>query len=96
MSRVITILLLLLVFFFGGMSYGSFEKNRLTVQPVEEEFVIEQASVTESPPLSSEIYTIDESEHKVHRTASFFEKIVTTGYEIVINILYQIANLFFD
>ncbi|MEI3613327.1 hypothetical protein [Pseudogracilibacillus sp. SO30301A] len=96
MSRFITISLLLLVFFFGGMSYGSFEKDRITVHPNKEEPIIEQQEIMESTPVSSETYSAQNGENLIHKTASFFEKIVTTAYEIVINILYAIANLFFD
>lgn len=96
MSRFITISLLLLVFFFGGMSYGSFEKDRITVQPDEGEPIVEHQEIMESTPVSSETYSTQDGDYLVHKTASFFEKVVTTGYEIVINILYAIANLFFD
>jgi len=97
MSRFITILLLLIVFFFGGMSYGSFEKDRLKEQPAKEEQSIEQESIVDTTAVISDTTPeLEENDYIVHRTASFFEKIVTAVYEGIITILYKIANLFFD
>ncbi len=97
MSRFITILLLLVICFFGGISYGSFEKDRLTSLPKVEEEQMEVTKIIESPTLNAEqINLVEEEDVLVHKTASFFEKIVSSMYELMINTLYQIANLFFD
>lgn len=95
MSRFITFTLLLLVFFFGGVSYGAFEKNNQPIETTEEE-VIDEAVVIDREAYHPEPIQPEEENYFVHRTASFFEKIVTSLYEAIIHILYGIANLFFD
>ncbi|HLR71426.1 MAG TPA: hypothetical protein VK085_08340 [Pseudogracilibacillus sp.] len=97
MSRFIMISLLLVVFFFGGVSYGTFEKNKLPQQQ-------ETESIEETVSIDTSIIEIErepvqqkeEGDKLVHKTASFFERIVKKMYELIIHALYGIANLFFD
>ncbi|MBO1003467.1 hypothetical protein [Pseudogracilibacillus auburnensis] len=113
MTRFITVSLLLVVFFFGGMSYGAFEKERLTTKQVANEEIEQEVVTEEVEPVmvkekgiekaaaSIELETVHEpvkieEDHTVHKTASFFEKIVTSLYEFVIQVMYKIANLFFE
>ncbi|MEI3606864.1 hypothetical protein SPD48_14260 [Pseudogracilibacillus sp. SE30717A] len=97
MSRFIMISLLLLVCFFGGISYGSFEQDRQINVPEIEEEHLEVAKVIEPTTIDPEPIThLEEEDVLVHKTATFFEKMVSGMYELIINILYQIANLFFD
>jgi len=98
MSRFITIALLLLIFFFGGMSYGSFEKEKHTVRPkveISEEMQTEMVYVDDKIGDETPI-PLEEEDYIVHKTASFIEKGVTLLYEMIIRVLYGIDNLFFD
>lgn len=102
MSRFFTVALLLLVFFFGGMTYGSFEKERFKTETpdietkTEEMMTEEEVTAEITSAISGSSPKVEESDYFVHRTASFFEKIVTAVYEGIIVVLYQIANLFFE
>lgn len=95
--RFITVTLLLLVFFFGGMMYGTFEKSN-TDQEIE--LVVPQ--VTSPPPVVEQeihelnIVHVEEQDYLVNKTASLLEQIVSTMYEGLINIMYKIAEMFFD
>jgi len=94
--RFITILLLLIVFFFGGMSYGSFEREKIQKPIVMEEIERYDQKIVEFDPLEEEPIPVTKKDYPVHKTATFFEKIVTALYELVVQIMYNIANLFFD
>lgn len=94
--RVITIILLLGVCFFGGMSYGLFEKERHATQPAPIEQEVEQVAVIELDPTISEPLPPTDHNPTVHKTASFIEKIVSFFYEMVIKIMYKLTELFFD
>lgn len=100
MTRFITIILLLLVFFFGGMSYGSYERDRqpeqsedvfVAITEMEQDDNVMSLQSSESEPLQR-----NNENYKVHKTASFLEQIVTSTYEFVIEMMYTIASLFFD
>jgi len=92
-SRFITIVLLLCVVFFGGVFYGSFEQNRHPVEQVIDE-EIEEVTIIESeqeefePKHMEEPIQFEQRNDCIHRTASFFEKIVSSLYELIIHVLY--------
>src|SRR5690625_2832887 len=97
--RIITVVLLLIVCFFGGMMYGSFEKNQhidIPQSDIVEQEMEQVNTVVDIEMIESELVHIEDQDYKVHKTASFLEKIVTTVYEFIIQLMYQIANLFFD
>lgn len=93
--RSLTFILLLAVCFFGGVTYGTFEKNRFA-----DEITIEENEVKIEPVYEPEIETIDimeteDNDHLVNKSANILEKVVTSMFEFVIQIMYQFANLFF-
>lgn len=94
--RSLTFILLLAVCFFGGVTYGTFEKNRFA-----DEVTIEENEVEEIEPVYEvELETIDimekeENDHLVNKSANILERVVTSMFEFVIQIMYQFANLFF-
>lgn len=97
MTRFVVIILLLAVFFFGGMTYGSVEKQVVKENQREnielETEVIENIDII---PYEIEVVKVDSEPNKINKTANFFEKVVNSFYEGVITILYSIAGLFFD
>lgn len=95
--RLVSIALLLLVVFFGGMTYGSFERDRYTTQTeLLEQEVDHVETIVDLEMIERELIHIDKQDQKVHKTASFLEKIVTNLYEFIIQVMYRIANLFFE
>ena len=90
MTRFIVIALLILVFFFGGVTYGTLQTDSPLSEP-------EKVQTTYADTISiEEELGIEGKEHFINKTASFFEKIFSTCYEIIIQALYKIANSFFD
>lgn len=90
MTRFLVIILLILVFFFGGVTYGTLQ----TEAPLSEPEIV-QATPADIISIEEEIET-EGKEHFINKTASFFERIFTTCYEIIIQALYKIANSFFN
>lgn len=98
--RTITILLLFAVCFFSGVTYGTFANNHTPTQPKEMRVMEEEVFIHEDPPVTEteeiETYHIEDQDYLVNKTASRMEKIVSVFYEIIIEIMYKIANLFFE
>lgn len=97
--RTMTMILLLAVCFFGGVTYGTFEKNNIQQdEQVEEQSVVIAEPIVENIENDLQTIEINETEEKdpvVNKSAALLEKIVTSLYEIVIQFMYKIANLFF-
>lgn len=94
--RSLTIILLLAVCFFGGVTYGSFEKNRLAEEKELEEEVIEMDEPIEETEIEAiDLTYLEENDHFIHKSASLLEKVVTSVFEFIIQMMYRIANVFF-
>jgi len=95
MGRTVIILLLLMMVFFGGVSYGAKEPEWQRPSVVEPE-VVETYPIIELEDSEIEPFDHQEEELGVYRTASMFENVVSTFYDICIGIMYQFVSLFFD
>lgn len=99
--RFITIILLLLVFFFGGVTYGTMETNYSLSAEMETEKEKEKEEWMEMEPFEpeqlqvEEAVSMDKEVAPVHKIANFFERLVVSIYELFINAMYYLANMFF-
>ncbi|WP_430785157.1 hypothetical protein VBD025_10385 [Virgibacillus flavescens] len=92
--KSIIVLLLLLLFFVSGMLFGV-ERERTDVplpegEIINEDYAVEQVAVT---PVNTEYQ--EAPAHFTQKMASFIEGIVKVFYEIVVQLLYQIVQLFY-
>src|SRR5690625_7288525 len=87
--RILVILLLSIMLFFGGVTYGAKEPSiqEPTVVDVEETYPILEVEEKEIDTQQPE-----EEELAIHRTASILEKIVTSFYEAFIHMIYQFVS----
>ena len=96
MTRIIVIALLLLVFFFGGVTYGTLQTEPPSIETNEvNEVEIDQTVHADSVTVEEEL-NLKEKEHFIHKIAGFFEGIFSICYEIMIQALYKVANSFFE
>ncbi|MFD1850225.1 hypothetical protein [Oceanobacillus bengalensis] len=106
MVRSIIVLLLFVVFFLSGTLYGMSQDNRTETaadhKSEETIFVPEKTTDIEreeetivSKSIDEDVMDTDHNEHLTQKTASFLETSVQGFYEVVVQILYQISNLFF-
>lgn len=104
MKRMFIRLLICLLIFIGGVSYGINDEEKV-INPNENANKIE---VNETEPI---IEVIDEDTKViqqrdeqveaedtslVYKTATFFDKVVSSFYEVGVGLIYQFVNLFFD
>ncbi len=91
--RIIVILLLSIMLFFGGVTYGAKDPSMQepTVVDVEETYPILEVEEKEI-----DTYQSEEEDLAIHRTASILEKMVTGFYEACIHVIYQFVSLFFN
>lgn len=92
--KSIIVLLLLLLFFVSGMLFGV-ERDRADVPVPEAEIIngtqaVEQVAVT---PVNTDFQ--ESPAHFTQKMASFIEGIVKVFYEIVVQLLYQVVQLFY-
>jgi hypothetical protein len=102
MIRSFIVLLLLAVFFLSGMLYGIDQGNIAAPAPVMEDQQKENESEEivffnyEKPEAAnSEMLESVEENNFTQQTASFLEAGVKGVYDVIVHILYQIAQLFF-
>lgn len=90
MARFIIYMLLFIVIFLSGMIVGI---NQHTEQ--EEQFIVEE-DLLEDIEVDSTLYSYEDSNNKMftQKFASFFEKIISGVYNIIVSIMYNIAKLF--
>ena len=97
--RYITIILLLLVCFFGGMTYGSVETNHALDR--NEEQSVKEVETMQMEPFSPEELEVehngglDEDAPAIHQAAAFFERMIVGISTSIIDTLYKTAELFF-
>ncbi|RKQ37839.1 hypothetical protein [Oceanobacillus halophilus] len=104
MGRTFIILLLLAVFFLSGTLYGmnqsseveeiDFAKENKVVN-VDESSVPEDSEVIISQTATDDVMNMEENIHLTNNAASFLETSVQGFFEIVVGVLYQIAEIFF-
>ncbi|AXI09508.1 hypothetical protein CUC15_11510 [Oceanobacillus zhaokaii] len=103
MVRTFIIILLLAVFFLAGIQYGTDRNLNIANVATTENTdltLTEQAPIVTEAEVVSEMTTgniieADKQEHLIPKLASFLEGAVKGFYEIVVEILYQIAQVFF-
>ncbi|MBP1968719.1 hypothetical protein J2Z83_000813 [Virgibacillus natechei] len=107
MGRSFIVILLLAVFFLTGMMYGMDRGNiastdGLVDQTESNEPERNQGEIVEMEPIeekelepSTEGINIEEPNHFTQRAASFLEAGVKGFYEVVVQVLYQVSQLFF-
>lgn len=94
--RLFTVIVLLLLFFFSGMTYGLFESTKSQNNNVIDEQVVDEKTVEEELEELETIVKLPETEPSfIHACAQFLERIITFFYELFIKFLYYIASLFF-
>ncbi|RLL48029.1 hypothetical protein D8M04_01755 [Oceanobacillus piezotolerans] len=108
MLRIISTILLLAVFFLSGAVYGMNQEDnkfKLSENPevsIEENIALrteEDEIISYSNPVdqsvSEDVLSAEGKVEYTQKTASFLETSVQGFYEIIVTILYQIANIFF-
>ncbi|RDW21750.1 hypothetical protein [Oceanobacillus chungangensis] len=103
MVRTFIVILLLAVFFLAGTLYGS-DRNQ-DIANVSTAENIDQTSSGQIPVVTKtevvnemttgNLMEMEQQEQFIPKFASFLEVVVTGFYEIVVEVLYQIAQLFF-
>ncbi|GAB3050716.1 hypothetical protein [Virgibacillus ainsalahensis] len=102
MIRSFIVILLLAVFFLTGMVYG-IERDDLagkdeTIEEIEEkEQMVEETEQIETvdQAVSQEALEMEGKVHFTQKAASLLETVVKGFYEMVVQMLYQISQLFF-
>ncbi|MFC2948406.1 hypothetical protein [Virgibacillus sediminis] len=100
--RTVIVILLLAVFFMGGMVYGMERSSYSEPVQKQEEFnyVAEGEVIEENQPdkyvhtPGREALSMEEPEHFTHRAASVLEVAVRGFYEAIVAIMYGISELF--
>ncbi|MBY7143333.1 hypothetical protein KFZ56_09730 [Virgibacillus sp. NKC19-3] len=95
MTRSFIVILLLAVFFLTGMLYGMDNKNTAVNDESDQTVVIEEEEVETVEPSSTDVMDRQEPVHFIQKAASFLEVGVKGFYEVVVQLLYQISQLFF-
>jgi len=99
MVRLIILLLLFAVFFLSGMVYQADGDNQVEGPPAEQEEPVQnEARVEVAPPTESPVnQTIadEQSNDFIPGFAGFLEQGVTAFFEMIVGIMYGIAELFF-
>lgn len=107
MVRTLIVLLLLAVFFLSGTLYGMNQNAKGASEPTHDtEEVVSQPQSTPQPKIvdrevevvpvvEEDVMLMDQEVHLTQKTASVLETSVQGFYEIVVGILYQVAELFF-
>lgn len=97
MVRSFIVLLLLAVFFLAGTVYGTDRGNNAInnekVETIEMSDNMEQMVMAETSEIDSS--EITEPTHPTEKAASIMGAAVTGFYEVVVQILYQVSQLFF-
>lgn|SRR5699024_6261274 len=102
--RLLTVIVLMLLLFFSGVTYGLFEsaksieheKTEETIEANEQEELVDEQAVEEELKELEVMTSLPETEISfVHKCAAFLEKICSSSYELVLKVLYYIASLFF-
>ncbi|WP_284140453.1 MULTISPECIES: hypothetical protein [unclassified Virgibacillus] len=103
--RSFVVLLLLVICFLGGMlvgmdkinEVGNAQLNEGVTKDAQDEMV--EPTKEESDIVTQQVNTVSVDDrlptHFTQKTAAFLEKSVNHFYEAVVNILYQITQLFF-
>ncbi|ASN05178.1 hypothetical protein [Virgibacillus necropolis] len=95
--KSIVILLLLLLFFVSGMLFGV-ERDQLEfTSPKVETIDVNKVSESQETisPLSENNEYKQAPDHFTQKMASFIEGIVKGFYEIIVQLLYQVVQLFY-
>lgn len=104
MVRTIIMLLLLAVFFLSGTLYGMNQDTRGSNESeIEEEVVvvspnpeqIVEKEIVPTPIVEEDLMTMNNQVHLTQKTASLLETSVQGFYEVVVGVLYQVAEIFF-
>lgn len=106
MVRSFVFMLILLIVFLCGIVVGIERetKDDLSASPISEQVQVEEKQeITEADENASknpvwqmeELKDVDESPLFVEKVAGILETVVTTFYEIIVELLYQIAKIFF-
>ncbi|MEC5422200.1 hypothetical protein QGM71_01665 [Virgibacillus sp. C22-A2] len=100
MVRSFVVLLLLAVFFLTGVLYGM-DRGEISLH----DEATKEVELVESQELAStqmvlveqelDNHNMEEAEHFTQKTASFLEAGVKGFYEVIVQILYQVSQLFF-
>lgn len=104
--KSIVILLLLLLFFMSGMMFGADRTEEASpevspVNPIEAketetvQSVAIQTSTVQNNQSPADVEYKSASTHFTQKMASFIEGIVKGFYEIIVQLLYQVAQLFY-
>jgi len=93
--RLFTVIVLLLLFFFSGMTYGLFESVKSEENNVVENVVDEQTVEEEIENLETVAKLPETEQSFIHSFAQLLERMITFFYELLIQFLYYIASLFF-
>lgn len=103
--KSIVILLLLLLFFMSGMMFGANRTentspegyaNKPEVEQVDAVVETSTVKVNQAPDRIEKVaYRSDSSSHFTQDAASFIGGIVTGFYEVVVQMLYQVVQLFY-
>ncbi|WP_087971727.1 hypothetical protein [Oceanobacillus rekensis] len=96
--RLFVVLLLMAVFFLSGTVFGMNQESSPVVE-VTEEIAVEEETVpvpeTEHTPVSQPAVDETSSIHGAQKTASVLEAGVKGFFELLMQVMYQIAQLFF-
>lgn len=104
MRKIIIRLILCLLIFIGGISYGvKGEANSIKpvgavdkVEVSETGPVIEVIELEDKPVKETNEYIEADDESIIYQTATLFDKVVSSLYEVGVRLIYQFVNLFFD
>lgn len=101
MARSFIVILLLAVFFLTGMLYGM-DNNDIAIkeesgqsEELDQTVGLEEEQVETVETSSIDVMERAEPVHFVQKAASFLEAGVKGFYEVVVQILYQVSQLFF-
>lgn len=95
--KSIVILLLLLLFFVSGMLFGVERERTEFTQPEAETLVVNDPArqqMTDLPTIQNEEFK-QAPDHLTQKMASFIGDIVKGFYEVVVQLLYQVVQLFY-
>lgn len=105
MLRSIVVLLLLAVFFLTGMLYGLHKDEAIILEEPKAEQLDEskedlpvsgnEKGKEDSPDISSTSLQMEEPTNLTQKTASIMEAGVKGFYEAIVQIMYQISQVFF-
>ncbi|UJL44890.1 hypothetical protein KFZ58_10665 [Virgibacillus sp. NKC19-16] len=98
MARSFIVILLLAVFFLTGMLYGMDNDDTAINDESEgsdQAVVIEEEEIETIESSSIDVMDRQEPVHFVQKAASFLETFVKGFYELVVQGLYQVSQLFF-